>query len=146
MNIKDAFKDVRFYIKTLYVLVWSLALMYASFSDIFTEEGFDWSFQVNLTNDAKPHYIFPYILAMALFLIDAIYAFALEAYRGKQEGIILVLMGVVIFTFCFLLSLGGGEGTFFFVGWGALTFMKWIKTEPSDYSGIIPTVTAVAEA
>jgi hypothetical protein len=146
MNIKDVLKDKRFYIKTLYVLVWSMALMYASFSDFFTEKGFDWSFQSKLTNDAKPHYIFPYILAMALFLIDAIYAFALEAFRGKQEGIILVLMGVVIFLFCFLMSLSGGESFFFLIGWAALTLVKWIKTEPSDYSSVIPTVVAVAEA
>ena len=82
---------------------------------------------------------------MALFLIDAIYAFALEAFRGKQEGIILVLIGVVIFLFCFLMSLSGGESTYFLIGWGALTLVKWIKTEPSDYSNVIPTVVAVAE-
>ena len=145
MSIKDALKDKRFYIKTIYVLVWSLALLYASFPDLFKKEGFNWSFQDNLTNDAKPYYIFPYILAMALFLIDAIYAFALEAFQGKQESIILVLMGVVIFLFCFQMSLSGGECIFFLIGWFALTMVKWIKTEPSDYSNIIPTVVEVTE-
>lgn len=145
MNIKDALTNKRTWIKTLYVMAWSLALLYASFPDIFTEKGFDWGFQSEFTNDVKPHYIFPYVLAMALFLIDAIYAFALEAYKGKQDYIIPVLMGVVAFMFFFLMSLNGGQSFFFFVGWIALIVVKWIKTEPSDYGAIIPTVVEVDE-
>lgn len=135
----------RICIKALYVGVWSLALLYASFPDFFSKKGFDWGFQNNLTDEARFHYIFPYILAMALFLIDAIYAFALETARGKQKGIIPVLIGVVLFMFCFLLSLGSGKCLFFLGGWLALTFVKWIKTEPSDYGSVIPMVVEVTE-
>ena len=145
MNIKEVFLDRRTWVKTLYVVVWSVALLYASFPGVFTANGFDWNFQSNLTNDVKPHYIFPYILAMALFLIDAIYAFALEANKGKQDNIIPVLIGVVAFMFCFLMSLSGGECVFFLIGWISLTVVKWIKTEPSDYGAIVPTVTEVLE-
>lgn len=145
MNIKEVVSDKRTYAKTIYVLAWSVALLYASFPDLFTRTGFDWSFQDRMTDAVKPKYIFPYILAMALFLIDAIYAFALESYKGKQDNIIAVLMGVVVFLFCFLLSLGSGQSTFFFIGWAALTIMKWIKTEPSDYGKILPVVNAVEE-
>lgn len=145
MNIIDAITNKRTMVKTLYVAVWSLALLYASFPVLFTSEGFDWSFQSKLTNDVKQVYIFPYVLAMTLFLIDAIYAFALESYKGRQDNIILVLIGVVAFMFCFLISLNGGEGWFFFIGWISLTLVKWIKTEPSDYGVIIPAVTEVEE-
>ena len=134
-----------FCIKVLYVLIWSLALLYASFPDLFSEKGFDWSFQQNLTNETRTHYIFPYILAMALFLIDAIYVFTLENFRGKQHGYIGVLIGVVLFMFCFLMSLGHGGCLFFLIGWGALTLIKWIKTDCAECERVMPTVTKVAE-
>ena len=131
-------------IKWIYVLVWSLGLLYASFSDFFVGE-MNWTFQETMNNDAKETYIFPYIMAMLLFLIDTIYAFVLEKYSGKESRTIETLIGLAAFLFCFLMSLSYGKWVFFIVGWVVLTLIKLIKTDFGKESDIIPQVTRVKE-
>lgn len=130
----------RLIVKIIYVLIWSLGLLYASFPKFFMKgnDGISWGFQETMNNVTKTDYIFPYIMAMLLFLIDAIYSFILEKWRGKESRIIETLIGVSAFMFCFIMSLSYGKWVFFIIGWVCLTAIKFLKTDSGtllDISG-----------
>lgn len=125
----------------LYTAVWSIGLLYASFPGFFSKKGLDWSFQTVISGDidsscipvsVMPDYIFPYIMAMLLFLVDVIYSCVLDKLNGKESRIIAVLAGYAGFTLCFLLSLSRGKGVFFILGWSCLTIVKLLKTIPKE--------------
>lgn len=130
----------RLIVKIIYVLIWSLGLLYASFPKFFMKgnDGISWGFQETMNNVTKTDYIFPYIMAMLLFLIDVIYSFILEKWRGKESRIIETLIGVSAFMFCFIMSLSYGKWVFFIIGWVCLTAIKFLKTDSGtllDISG-----------
>lgn len=124
-------KNKRLIVKIIYVMIWSLGLLYASFPKFFLKgkNGLSWEFQETMDNVTKTEYIFPYIMAMLLFLIDVIYSFILEKWRGKENRIIETLIGVSAFMFCFIMSLSYGEWIFFIIGWFCLTIIKFLKTD-----------------
>ena len=130
-------------IKVLYVLVWSLGLMFATFPNLISGE-MKFDFQNNLNNDAVMKYIFPFILAMAIYLIDVLYVSMAEERSGNYKGVTLswaLLGGFLLF---FVFSLLGGKSLFFVLGWLCLTALKFIKTDTLP-PAVYPTVSIVEE-
>ena len=128
-------------VRIIYVLIWSFGLLYASFPKFFLKggNGISWGFQETMDNVTKTEYIFPYIMAMLLFLIDVIYSFILEKWRGKENRIIETLIGVSAFMFCFIMSLSYGKWIFFIIGWFCLTIIKFLKTDSGIHLDISDT-------
>jgi len=130
-------------IKVLYVLVWSLGLMFATFPNLISGE-MKFDFQNNLNNDAVMKYIFPFIMAMAIYLIDVLYVSMAEERSGNYKGVTLswaLLGGFLLF---FVFSLLGGKCLFFVLGWLCLTALKFIKTDTLP-PAVYPTVSIVEE-
>lgn len=120
--------------KIIYVLAWSLGLLYATFPWVFTSK-----FQSNFA--LYPHsslgaiideYLRPLVLALALFISDVCYVFEQEKQQGPnaQKYVVEVLMLVCAFLFGLIYSISCGfhpECGFIFA-WIALTMMKFLKT------------------
>ena len=142
-------------INVLYVLVWSLGLMFATFPNLISGE-MKFDFQNNLNNDAVMKYIFPFIMAMAIYLIDVLYVSMAEERSGNYKGVTLswALLGGFLLFFVFSLlggfilffvfSLLGGKCLFFVLGWLCLTALKFIKTDTLP-PAVYPTVSIVVE-
>lgn len=130
-------------IKVLYVLVWSLGLMFATFPKLISGE-MKFDFQNNLNNDAVMKYIFPFIMAMAIYLIDVLYVSMAEERSGNYKGVTLSWALIGGFLLFFVFSLLGGKSLFFVLGWLCLTALKFIKTDTLP-PAVYPTVSIVEE-
>lgn len=130
-------------IKILYVLIWSLGLMFATFPYLISGE-MKFDFQNNLDNDTLMKYIFPFIMAMAIYLIDVLYVSMAEERSGNYKGVTVswaLLGGFLLF---FVFSLLGGKCLFFILGWLCLSALKFIKTDMLP-PAVYPTVSIVEE-
>lgn len=115
-----------------YIICWSLGLLFATFSHFFDGEmSFDFS-KMTL-RDACNTYIFPFVMAMLLFLVDVIYGYVKEMIYGHYTHVIGVITFLVLYLLGFVLSVSvenpnAARGCFI-VSWLCLSVMKLLKTD-----------------
>lgn len=139
---KDSIKGL--IIKIIYVLFWSVSLLFATFPLFFMGE-MKFDFQNDLKPEALLSYIFPFIMSMVIFLLDVIYGFIIEGRREQYKNIVPSLVFVTLYLLCFIFSLYMGKWIFFLSGWLCLTMLKMIKTEDLPDSVTYPKGRIVLE-
>lgn len=117
--------------KTIYVIGWSLGLLFATFPDFFQGNmNFELS-DLPMKDIYKP-YLFPLIMALSLFVSDVCYVFEQEKSANcntpKHITEILVLICVFLFGLTYSISSNDNSCIGFIVAWIALTIMKFLKT------------------
>lgn len=115
-----------------YIFSWSIGLLYATFPHFFGGEmSFD--FRNQTLSDACDAYIFPFVMAMVLFLIDVIYGYIKEMIDGHYTHVVGVIAFLVLFLIGFVLSLSVSDPSVarwcFIISWVCLSFMKLLKTD-----------------
>lgn len=117
--------------KTIYVFGWSLGLLFATFPNIFQGKM---NFQMSelLIKDIYKPYLFPLIMALALFVSDVCYVFEQEKSTkcNRPTYITEVLVLICVFLLGLTYSISGSNNSYigFIVAWIALTIMKFLKT------------------
>ena len=117
--------------KTIYLIGWSLGLLFATFPDFFQGKmNFQMS-ELPMKEIYKP-YLFPMIMALSLFVSDVCYVFEQEKSTNcnKQTYITEVLLLICVFLLGLTYSISGSNNSCigFIVAWIALTIMKFLKT------------------
>jgi len=121
----------------IYVFMWSLGLLYASFHTVF--EGTSPS-----TLCLKPlpalleNYIFPMSMAMILFLLDCIYNLLKAAVNLKFELVAFLVLFILFWLFFLFTLMYRDDAAFsnwsFWVAWVCLALMKFLTTHCSSLS------------
>lgn len=115
-----------------YIISWSLGLLYATFPHLFDGEM---SFDLRTMSliEACDTYIFPFVMAMILFLIDVIYGYLQEMTDGHYTHVIGVIFFLIIFLLGFVFSICVKNPNIaricFIISWLSLSIMKYLKTE-----------------
>ena len=117
--------------KIIYVIGWSLGLLFATFPNFFQGEM---NFQMSdlpMKDIYKP-YLFPLIMALSLFVSDVCYVFEQEksvnCSTPKYITEVLILICVFLFGLTYSISSSDNSCIGFIVAWIALTIMKFLKT------------------
>ena len=122
----------------IYVLGWSLGLLFATFPDLFKGE-LDFYMSEMLMKDVCDVYMFPLLMALSLFVVDVWYIFEQERSKPSQEStyIIGVIAMISVFLFGLLYTVSSSYCPIlgFIVSWTALTIMKFLKTSKCDEKG-----------
>ena len=119
--------------KILYVLAWSVGLLFATFPKFFIGEQFENWMEQSLLDKCQLFY-FPFIMVMELFIFDTVYNYVLQKSKcGKIENVITSIILLSIFMLCLALSLYlTDQPTYlkvcFIIGWVMLTIMKIVNT------------------
>lgn len=122
---------IMFY-KLTYVILWSIGLFVATFGfNILSGAlNLDINEETKLIDTLKS-YILPLILAMALFLVDALYSYELDKESKKKSQLDVILFLVILFLILFGLSMMINEvinWIIFILAWIVLTIMKGLST------------------
>ena len=118
-----------------YIISWSIGLLYATFPHFFAGEmSFDYR---NLTlGEACDTFIFPFVMAMVLFLVDVIYGYVKEMIDGRYTHVISVITFLVLFLLDFVISISSENPNTarfcFIISWVCLSVMKFLKTDLYD--------------
>lgn len=118
-----------------YIISWSIGLLYATFPHFFDGEmSFDYR---NLTlGEACDTFIFPFVMAMVLFLVDVIYGYVKEMIDGRYTHVISVITFLVLFLLGFIISISSENPNTarfcFIISWVCLSVMKFLKTDLYD--------------
>lgn len=121
-------------LKLLYVLAWSGGLFFATFPAMVKGE-FKFSLRELETPILIDNYIFPLMMVMALFLTDAVYAYAQDKSRDKANRYAWMMIAEICFLLAFVLSLFGNpvlSVAMFVIAWLFMTSMKFITTPAID--------------
>lgn len=134
--------------KLIYVVGWSAALFLATFPNLIMGK-MSLNFSVMEFSEVRDTYMFPILMAMALFVGDTVYIFIQEKYEGKeQKHVVWVIVMLCVYLFSFIFSLYG-NGKFGYIGlicaWSALTIMKFLKTEKCKRIDKIPDAKLIIE-
>ncbi len=116
--------------KILYVFAWSGGLFFATFPEV-VRGNFDFSLRSGLAMNLIDKYTIPLLMAMALFLSDALYAYRLDQSVGRNNSFAGLFLAEIAFLVVFALSLFGGEGLslfMFVIAWLSMTAMKFLTT------------------
>ena len=117
--------------KTIYVIGWSLGLLFATFPNLFQGEMVFQMSELPMKDIYKP-YLFPLIMALSLFVSDVCYVFEQEkaANCNTPKYITEVLILITVFLLGLTYSISSNDNSYigFFVAWIALTIMKFLKT------------------
>lgn len=117
--------------KWIYVIGWSISLLAASFPCIL--KGKLLPLVENSIESTMDHYIYPTIMALAVFLVDIIYSSVKEERAGKplQVANSWILILVFLLAFCFSLFFNNSlvQVFLFIILWISLTLLKFIKTD-----------------
>ncbi len=116
--------------KLLYVISWSGGLFFATFPTM-VRGDFNFSLREGSTTDLIDLYTIPLMMAMALFLEDALYAYRLDQSIGRNNSIAGLFLAEIGFLVSFALSLFGDKTLsliMFVTAWISMTFMKLITT------------------
>lgn len=133
--------------KIVYLLFWSLGLLWATFPDLFTGE-MDFNFKQMEGAVFFQKYMFPLLMVLLLYMFDVIYAFHLESADGEPTKALPVYIFTAGFLLCFILSVAFSGTVFalllFVLSWLCLIGMKYFKT--NEQSRPTPAeVTEIAE-
>ena len=117
--------------KIIYIIGWSLGLLFATFPNLFQGEM---NFQMSdlpMKDIYKP-YLFPLIMALSLFVSDVCYVFEQEKSANcstpKYITEVLILICVFLLGLTYSISSSNNSCIGFIVAWIALTIMKFLKT------------------
>ena len=117
--------------KTIYVIGWSLGLLFVTFPDLFQGE-MDFKMSDLPMKDIYKTYLFPLLMALSLFVADICYVFEQEQSEGnnapKYITSVLMLMCVFLLGLTYSISNNVCPCAGFIVAWLALTIMKFLKT------------------
>lgn len=117
--------------KTIYVLGWSLGLLFATFPDLFKGE-MDFQMLNMIMKDVRETFLFPLIMSLSLFVADVCYVFEQEKSesRNTPKYIVEVLILICTFLFGMIYTISSNTCPYigFIVAWAALTIMKFLKT------------------
>lgn len=117
--------------KTIYVIGWSLGLLFATFPKLFKGE-MDFKMSELPMKDISEIYLFPLIMALSLFMADVCYVFEQEKNESCATPKCITEILVLICIFLFGLTYSVSSTTYpcigFIVAWTALTIMKFLKT------------------
>lgn len=116
--------------KLIYVIVWSFGLFFATFPTIVKSE-FDFSLRTLSQEDLIDKYIIPLMMAMAMFLLDALYAYRIDQSIGKNNSFVSLFIAEIAFLVAFALSLFGGKTLsliMFILAWLSMSLMKFTTT------------------
>lgn len=116
--------------KLLYVLTWSGGLFFATFPAVI-RGTFNFSLREGSTTDLIDLYTIPLMMAMALFLTDALYAYRLDQSIGRANSFVGLFMAEIAFLVSFALSLFGDtilSVIMFVCAWLSMTAMKLLTT------------------
>lgn len=133
-------------LKTLYVISWSCGLFFSTFPSMVRCE-FKFSLRELGTTSLIDNYIFPLMMVMALFLTDAVYAYALDKSKDKANRYAWLMIAEVCFVLAFVLSLFGNSLlslVMFIIAWLFMTSMKYITTPVIDNCTVHQQGTRVA--
>ena len=115
-----------------YIFSWSLGLLFATFPHLF-DGGMTFDYRDMLLSEACDKYIFPFIMAMILFLIDVVYGYVKEIPSREYTHVISVIVFLILFLLTFVLSVYVSDPFWacgcFIISWVCLSFMKFLKTE-----------------
>lgn len=117
--------------KTIYVIGWSLGLLFVTFPKLFKGE-MDFKMLDLPMKDISEIYLFPLIMALSLFVADVCYVFEQEKTEScatpKYITEILVLICIFLFGLTYSVSSTTYPCIGFVVAWAALAIMKFLKT------------------
>lgn len=118
-------------IKIIYVTIWTVVMLYASFSAVF-KGRIDSILNCEKSTDLASNYIFPLFIAVALYLIDDIYNALLLYKQDKPLHSVMILGSLLGFLIGFLFSIYAGtlwiQVPMFFLAWVSLGFLKYYET------------------
>ncbi|MBR4854252.1 MAG: hypothetical protein IKU88_05945 [Alistipes sp.] len=117
--------------KIIYVIGWSLGLLFATFPNLF-EGNMNFEMSDLPMKDIYKPYLFPLIMALSLFVSDVCYVFEQEKSTNcsTPKYITEVLMLICVFLVGLTYSISSNDNSYigFIVAWTALTIMKFLKT------------------
>lgn len=132
--------------KIIYVIGWSLGLLFATFPNFFQGEM---NFQMSdlpMKDIYKP-YLFPLIMALSLFVSDVCYVFEQEKSANcstpKYITEVLILICVFLLGLTYSISSSSNSCIGFIVAWIALTIMKFLKTTKCVKNDNLPSGSCV---
>lgn len=118
-------------INIIYTVIWSVGLLFVSFLSLFKGENI-FDFTKKTLPEFGEHYMFPFIMALCLFLIDVTYnVINQKIWAFPIFSCIVAFMltiGITVaflqcFCIVFICSI---------IGWTILTFMKYISLQMSE--------------
>ena len=115
----------------IYVFIWSAGLLYASFHKVF-EGVMNYNVASLTLPEIREQYIFPMVMALLLFLFDAIYSLEVDLEEGRSSHTIYLWICLCAFLIGFLLNIMYESECYsyipFWISWIALTVMKFFST------------------
>lgn len=115
-----------------YIISWSIGLLFATFPHFFDGE-MTFDFKGMTLTEARDSYIFPFVMAMVLFLVDVVYGYMKEMIDGQYTNVIGVISFLILFLLGFILSVSVDNPNMarwcFIISWIALSMMKFLKTD-----------------
>lgn len=86
--------------------------------------------------EACESYIFPFIMAMILFLVDVVYGYIKDMCDGQYTHVIGVIVFLILFLLGFVFSVSvqnqNTARVCFIISWVSLSVMKFLKTDLYD--------------
>ena len=115
--------------KFIYVIGWSLGLLFASFPDMFKGK-MNFNMSDLSMGEVNENYLYPLFMALSLFVADVCYVFEQEKAEGGGKHITGVLILVCVFLFGAIYSTSSNTCPCvgFIIAWIALNIMKLLKT------------------
>lgn len=139
-------------IRLIYIITWSLGLLWATFPKVLSGK-FDFHLSELCSDTLRSEYTFPLFTVLMLYLWDVIYDLAKEKAETniiRGEKIVFVLIALVIFLFCYLLSISMSNPSvtcaLFWLIWTAMTSMKVSTTKKIELKPIkVPQGTCILD-
>lgn len=117
--------------KTIYCLLWSVALFVATFYTVIGQDN-AFVFDKKLLLEVANSHIFPMMMAMVLYLWDVLYNVSLQ--KSNNDHLIIWILGTIIvflggFVFSLLVNDNFWGWSLFGIAWLSLTVLKFVTTE-----------------
>lgn len=109
--------------KVGYVFFWSIGLFVATFYTFFGDFSFAQMSTISASALAK-QYLFPLFMAMALFLLDALYVMFTDQRQLSSVFLICFTLFILSTVMSILVNNAVWGWLFFILAWLALTFLK----------------------
>ena len=116
--------------KIVYCVIWSCGLFVATFYGLLKQKDI-FEFTEKLFLPVMQNYIFPMILAMALYLLDVLYNVTNDKSNGAIVGWVLgtIILFMVFFALSMLVNENWAGWLFFSASWFSLTILKYKTTD-----------------
>lgn len=115
--------------KFIYCSLWSVGLFFATFFGLIAHGNAVFDFTDKKILPVAETLIMPMIMAWVLYLWDVLYAVSKQAGENRKESDFWMLLMIIIFLVCFVLSIIVNQNTIgwilFLVSWVALTVLKY---------------------